>query len=79
MASSARATTKAGQPQNVVLGSKIMGREHADKVCAVRRPSYDERGWFRCNAFTFVQMCHGEAAARSEDFFVGVLEEVRKN
>ena len=64
---------------NVKLGSKMMGREHTDKVCVLRRPTYGECGWFFWSGITFVQMCHGEAAARSEDFFVGVLEEVRKN
>jgi hypothetical protein len=62
----------------VVLGSKIMGREHADKSCAVRRPQYDERDYFEWNGFTFMEVCHGETAAASEDFFVQVIEDVWK-
>jgi len=54
-----------------------MGREHADKVCAVRRPEFDENGWFQWKGITFVQAC-GETAAATEDFFVQVIEDVRK-
>ena len=42
------------------LGSKIMGRDHTDTVCAVRDPDYHVRGWFIHREFAFVELCHGD-------------------
>ncbi len=72
-------STAAGRPRKVVLGSKIMGRDHAHETCAVRRPQYDERGKFEWNGVTFAQACLGTTAPAQEDFFVQVIEDVMKH
>ncbi len=71
-------STAAKRPRNVVLGPKIMGREHAEKAVAVRRPQYDERGKFVWNGIIFAQACLGATAEAQEDFFVQVVEDVMK-
>ncbi len=49
-------------------GSKIMGRAHADTVCVVCDPHYDDRGWFIHGEFGFVELCHGDNVKESEDY-----------
>ena len=71
-------STAAKRPRNVALGPKIMGRDHAAKAVAVRRPQYDERGKFVWNGITFAQACLGATAPAQQDFFVQVVEDVMK-
>jgi hypothetical protein len=63
-------STAAKRPRNVALGPKIMGRDHAAKAVAVRRPQYDERGRFEWNGITLAQACLGVTAPAQQDFFV---------
>ena len=45
-----------------------MGRAHADTVCVVCDPHYDDRGWFIHGEFGFVELCHGDNVKESEDY-----------